>query len=59
MSALADGAKPIIRQPVDVRRLNLASITPDVGVTHVIDEDENDVGPIFISSANDDGTKNA
>jgi len=32
-------------QHVDVRRLDLAAITTDVRVAHVIDHDQNDVGP--------------
>ena len=38
--------QPILGQMVQVRRGDLAAVGADVGITHVIDEDDDDVGAL-------------
>ena len=37
-------AQAVLRERIEIRRLNLAAIATEVGVTEIIREDEDDVG---------------
>ena len=39
-------AQSVVREPIQVGRLNLATVTTDVGKTHVIRHDDQEVGPL-------------
>jgi hypothetical protein len=38
---------PLVGQPIEIRRLDFRAETADVGKTHVVDDDHQDIGPFI------------